>query len=71
MTSEHDAKYSENGQCDYDTGTFLAQVMRTNDNKATIVKSYNSDMNRIDWISDLGCTDHIMIDDNYFTELKN
>lgn len=38
------------------------------------VTIYNCNTNRIDWILDSGCTDHIITDDSYFSEsliLKN
>jgi len=70
-TEEHDAKYSYSEQ--RDTGSFLTQIM-SNENIENNVETYNSSVNKIDWILDSGCSDHIVNDDSYFSEsltLKN
>lgn len=65
-TSEHDARYSFNEECDNYKGTFLTQIMRVNNDKTRYVVSYNSNMNKIDW-----CTGHAINDESYFNEPIN
>lgn len=68
-TEEHDARYSYNEQREY-KGSFLTRIV-SNENIKDNVEIYNCNVNKIDWILDSGCSDHIINDDSYFSESLN
>ena len=68
---QHNAGYSYNERYDIrGTGSFLTQIEREKDGMCDAIV-YACHRDKIDWILDSGCTDHIVNDDSYFSECVN
>lgn len=62
---QYDARYSENVSDQIATDAFITEVNRDDE---CDVKMYACDTNKIEWILDSGCSDHIVNDESYFCE---
>lgn len=65
----HDARYTYNDGEYNDGESFLTQIQRNEDANRLVVN--NCESNKISWILDSGCSDHIINDDTYFSEFVN
>lgn len=68
---QHDARY---GYAEYhyeDSGSFLTRIVNDGCNNKNNVETYACDSNKIDWILDSGCSDHIINNDSHYDEFIN